>query len=90
MYRDAPDGAGLGSGLGSGLGLGLGGGSAPAGPAQRSDTVGITGADYDAFERTATSSLSGMLSGTLRSPSMSSENAISRVLTLSSVRTRKA
>ena len=52
MYRDAPGGAGLGSGLGSGLGLGLGGGSAPAGPAQRSDTVGITGADYDAFERT--------------------------------------
>jgi predicted lipid-binding transport protein (Tim44 family) len=51
-YRDAPGGAGLGSGLGSGLGLGLGGGSAPAGPAQRSDTVGITGADYDAFERT--------------------------------------
>jgi predicted lipid-binding transport protein (Tim44 family) len=49
MYRDAPGGAGLGSGLGSGLGLGLGGGSAPAGPAQRSDTVG---ADYDAFERT--------------------------------------
>jgi predicted lipid-binding transport protein (Tim44 family) len=52
MYRDAPGGAGLGSGLGSGLGLGLGGGSAPAGPAQRSDTVGITGADYDVFERT--------------------------------------
>ena len=24
----------------------------PAGPAQRSDTVGITGTDYDAFERT--------------------------------------
>jgi predicted lipid-binding transport protein (Tim44 family) len=48
MYRDAPGG----SGLGSGLGLGLGGSSAPAGPAQRSDTVGITGADYDAFERT--------------------------------------
>ena len=48
MYRDAPGG----SGLGSGLGLGLGGGSGPAGPAQRSDTVGITGADYDAFERT--------------------------------------
>ena len=40
----------LGSGLGSGLGLG--GSRAPAGPAQRSDTVGITGLDYDAFERT--------------------------------------
>src|SRR6202030_697662 len=38
-----------GSGLGSGLGLG--GGRATAGPAQRSDTVGITGTDYDAFER---------------------------------------
>jgi predicted lipid-binding transport protein (Tim44 family) len=30
--------------------LGLGG--SPAGPAQRSDAVGITGLDYDAFERT--------------------------------------
>src|SRR5262245_24532996 len=49
LYRDAP--AGMGSGLGSGLGLGLGGNRGPAGPAQRSDTVGITGADYDAFER---------------------------------------
>jgi predicted lipid-binding transport protein (Tim44 family) len=48
MYRDAPGGTGMGSGLGSGLG----GSRAPAGPAQRSDTVGITGLDYDAFERT--------------------------------------
>ena len=33
--------------------MGLGAGLAPAaGPGQRSDTVGITGADYDAFERT--------------------------------------
>jgi predicted lipid-binding transport protein (Tim44 family) len=47
LYRDAP--GGMGSGLGSGLGLGLGG--SPARPAQRSDTVGITGLDYDAFER---------------------------------------
>jgi predicted lipid-binding transport protein (Tim44 family) len=46
MYRDAPGGSG------PGLGLGLGGSRAPASPAQRSDTVGITGADYDAFERT--------------------------------------
>jgi predicted lipid-binding transport protein (Tim44 family) len=45
MYRDTPNGSGLGSGLG------LGGGRATAGPAQRSDTVGITGSDYDAFER---------------------------------------
>jgi predicted lipid-binding transport protein (Tim44 family) len=44
MYRDAPG--------GSGLGLGLGGSRTPAGPAQRSDTVGITGIDYDSFERT--------------------------------------
>jgi predicted lipid-binding transport protein (Tim44 family) len=44
------DGSGLGSGLGAGLGLGSG--SRPAvGAGQRSDTVGITGADYDAFER---------------------------------------
>ena len=35
-------------------------------------------------------SLFGTLSGTLRKPSMSSENANSRVLTLSSVSTRKA
>ncbi len=35
-------------------------------------------------------SLFGTLSGTLRSPSMSSENAISRVFTLSSVSTRNA
>jgi predicted lipid-binding transport protein (Tim44 family) len=48
LHRDAP--GGMGSGLGSGLGLGLGG--SPAGPAQRSDAVGITGLDYDAFERT--------------------------------------
>jgi predicted lipid-binding transport protein (Tim44 family) len=34
-----------------GLGLGGGQGAASAGPAQRSDDVGITGADYDAFER---------------------------------------
>jgi predicted lipid-binding transport protein (Tim44 family) len=47
LYRDAS--GGMGSGLGSGLGLGLGG--SPAGPAQRSDAVGITGTDYDAFER---------------------------------------
>jgi predicted lipid-binding transport protein (Tim44 family) len=48
LYRD---GSGLGSGLGSSLGLGAG--SHPAvGAGQRSDTVGITGADYDAFERT--------------------------------------
>jgi predicted lipid-binding transport protein (Tim44 family) len=47
LYRDAP--GGMGSGLGSGLGLGLGG--SPAGPAQPSDAVGITGLDYDAFER---------------------------------------
>jgi predicted lipid-binding transport protein (Tim44 family) len=47
MYRDGP--GGLGMGLGSGSGLG--GSRAPAGPAQRSDTVGITGTDYDAFER---------------------------------------
>jgi predicted lipid-binding transport protein (Tim44 family) len=52
MYRDAPAGSGLGSGLGSGVGLGLGGSRTPAGPAQRSDTVGITGIDYDSFERT--------------------------------------
>ena len=38
----------------------------------------------------ASISLFGTLSGTLRSPSMSSENAISRVLILSSVSTRKA
>jgi predicted lipid-binding transport protein (Tim44 family) len=44
MYRDAP--GGMGSGLGSGLGLG-----GSRGPAQRSDTVGIAGPDYDAFER---------------------------------------
>jgi predicted lipid-binding transport protein (Tim44 family) len=50
LYRD---GSGGGSGLGSGLGMGLGSGSRPAAaPGQRSDTVGITGADYDAFERT--------------------------------------
>ena len=49
LYRD---GSGLGSTLGSGLGLGSGAGSHPAAaPGQRSDTVGITGADYDAFER---------------------------------------
>ena len=47
MYRDTPSG----SGLGSGLGLGLGGSRGTAGPAQRSDTVGITGVDHDAFER---------------------------------------
>jgi len=47
MYRDTPSG----SGLGSGLGLGLGGSRGTAGPAQRSDTIGITGTDYDAFER---------------------------------------
>jgi predicted lipid-binding transport protein (Tim44 family) len=54
MYRDPPGGSamGSGSGLGSGLGFGLGGNRTPAGPAQRSDTVGITGTDYDAFERT--------------------------------------
>ena len=34
-----------------GLGLGGGQGAAGAGPAQRSDDVGVTGADYDAFER---------------------------------------
>jgi predicted lipid-binding transport protein (Tim44 family) len=34
-----------------GLGLGGGQGAASAGPAQRSDDVGITGVDYDAFER---------------------------------------
>ena len=38
----------------------------------------------------ASISLFGTLSGTLRRPSMSSENAISRVLILSSVSTRKA
>ncbi len=38
----------------------------------------------------ASMSLFGTLSGTLRRPSMSSENAISRVFTLSSVSTRKA
>jgi predicted lipid-binding transport protein (Tim44 family) len=45
-YRDGP------SGGASILGFG-GGGSQPAstGPAQRSDDVGIAGADYDAFER---------------------------------------
>lgn len=51
LYRD---GSGLGSGQGTGLGsgLGLGSGSRPAAaPGQRSDTVGIAGADYDAFER---------------------------------------
>jgi predicted lipid-binding transport protein (Tim44 family) len=47
LYRD---GSGLGSSLGSGLGSGLGARPA-AGPGQRSDTLGITGADYDAFER---------------------------------------
>jgi predicted lipid-binding transport protein (Tim44 family) len=41
LYRDAPPVSPLGV-------AGLGGG---AGPAQRSDNVGITGADYDAFER---------------------------------------
>jgi predicted lipid-binding transport protein (Tim44 family) len=53
MYRDA-GGSGLGSGLGAGLGSGLGAGAnrSLAGPGQRSDTVGITGLDYDAFERT--------------------------------------
>jgi predicted lipid-binding transport protein (Tim44 family) len=50
LYRD---GSGLGSGLGAGLGSGLGSASRPAvGAGQRGDTVGITGADYDAFERT--------------------------------------
>ncbi len=49
LYRE---GSGLGSSLGSGLGLGSGTGARPAAaPGQRSDTVGITGADYDAFER---------------------------------------
>ena len=44
LYRD---------GLGSGLGMASGSGYRPAtGASQRSDTVGITGADYDAFERT--------------------------------------
>jgi len=42
-YRDGPPVSPLGV-------VGLGGGSG-AGPAQRSDDVGITGADYDAFER---------------------------------------
>jgi predicted lipid-binding transport protein (Tim44 family) len=50
LYRE---GSGLGSTLGSGLGLGSGAGPRPAaGAGQRTDTVGITGADYDAFERT--------------------------------------
>jgi predicted lipid-binding transport protein (Tim44 family) len=51
LYRD---GSGVRSALGSGLGMGLGSGAGPrpaAGAGQRSDTVGITGADYDAFER---------------------------------------
>ncbi len=37
--------------MGLGSGSGLGGSRAPAGPAQRSDTVGTTRADDDAFER---------------------------------------
>jgi predicted lipid-binding transport protein (Tim44 family) len=47
LYRDS---SGLGSGLGSSLGLGSGSRPAAA-PGQRSDAVGITGADYDQFER---------------------------------------
>lgn len=45
LYRDNPSVSPLGS-------LGLGGGQNPgAGSTQRSDDIGITGADYDAFER---------------------------------------
>jgi predicted lipid-binding transport protein (Tim44 family) len=53
LHRDGSGlGSPLGSGLGSSLGLGSGSGARPAvGPGQRSDTVGIAGADYDAFER---------------------------------------
>ncbi len=53
MYRDA-SGGGLGGGLGAGLGGGLGSGAGNrplSGPAQRSDSVGIAGSDYEAFER---------------------------------------
>jgi predicted lipid-binding transport protein (Tim44 family) len=57
MYRDASGGSsgGLGGALGAGVGGGLGSGLGtrpPGGPAQRGDSVGITGTDYDAFERT--------------------------------------
>jgi len=56
VYRDGSGtglgSGGLGSGSGAGPGSGLGSGRTLAGPAQRSDSVGITGLDYDAFERT--------------------------------------
>jgi predicted lipid-binding transport protein (Tim44 family) len=47
-YRDGPPVSPSILGFGGGLG---GGQAASTGPAQRSDDVGITGADYDAFER---------------------------------------